>query len=754
MKPLRLFADGKELRVDKLIGKGGEGEVFAVANMPGFAIKAYLPGVVSEREKKIRAMVGTHLADIAPMVAFPSQIVVDGRGAFVGFVMRLVEKHKEIHELQTPSSRQKHFPKADYSFIVRVALNIAKVFSQVHATGCVIGDINQRGILVSPNATVALIDADSFQVTSGPERYLCVVGVPEYTPPELQGKSLKSVVRTKDNDAFGLAVCVFQLLCMDRHPFSGRYSGSGDMPLEKAIAEYRFAYSSRHTGMAPPPGSVRLSDFTPRVAQLFEEAFSPTHLGRRPSATKWVEALSELESTLRSCSRSKLHRYARNAAECPWCRMENEYGRPLFIDTDLHSIQLPKGRLDPAQGFVLDLASLMAAINGIAIPTAISVPIANPPYLPPPSQEAKDALSKRRSAPLWKIGGWGALVAAACIFMAGGKLQGSGAIAAMIIAAGIWMFFRAASSADNMRSAYQQSVRAVEERIKYLQNTSPIDAVVRRKAEVLDTIEESKGLATAYANVRNDYDKHRRQKQLDDHLSQHAIRGARIAKLTSGDIASLASYGCTTAFDARRRDVQQVQGIGPVKGGNIMAWVQQVEAKFQFRTAYTPGDLLSIRQGQNNVITQQQGLDERVRKGIDAFRLEAQAFERWKSTRDAELVRLTLRLAQAEADLLHLGEAVPSKPNVAPTPVPSVSSFQRGARPTNPGSLFAAGRTAQAGSPFTVSSPVRAPKTSAGPTCPSCRSRMVLRTARRGPNSGNNFWGCARYPSCSGTRPI
>ncbi len=100
--------------------------------------------------------------------------------------MRLVEKHKEIHELQTPSSRQKHFPKADYAFIVRVALNIARVFTQVHATGCVVGDINQRGILVSPTATVALIDADSFQMNDGAQRYLCVVGVPEYTPPELQ----------------------------------------------------------------------------------------------------------------------------------------------------------------------------------------------------------------------------------------------------------------------------------------------------------------------------------------------------------------------------------------------------------------------------------------------------------------------------------------------------------------------------------------------------------------------------------------
>ena len=37
-------------------------------------------------------------------------------------------------------------------------------------------------------------------------------------------------------------------------------------------------------------------------------------------------------------------------------------------------------------------------------------------------------------------------------------------------------------------------------------------------------------------------------------------------------------------------------------------------------------------------------------------------------------------------------------------------------------------------------------------TCPVCGSNMVLRTARKGPNRGTQFWGCARFPSCRGTR--
>jgi hypothetical protein len=32
--------------------------------------------------------------------------------------------------------------------------------------------------------------------------------------------------------------------------------------------------------------------------------------------------------------------------------------------------------------------------------------------------------------------------------------------------------------------------------------------------------------------------------------------------------------------------------------------------------------------------------------------------------------------------------------------------------------------------------------------CPACGSNMVLRTARRGPGAGNQFWGCSTYPKC------
>ncbi len=40
------------------------------------------------------------------------------------------------------------------------------------------------------------------------------------------------------------------------------------------------------------------------------------------------------------------------------------------------------------------------------------------------------------------------------------------------------------------------------------------------------------------------------------------------------------------------------------------------------------------------------------------------------------------------------------------------------------------------------------------PSCPSCGTGMVLRSARKGRSAGSQFWGCPSYPVCRGTRPL
>ena len=43
------------------------------------------------------------------------------------------------------------------------------------------------------------------------------------------------------------------------------------------------------------------------------------------------------------------------------------------------------------------------------------------------------------------------------------------------------------------------------------------------------------------------------------------------------------------------------------------------------------------------------------------------------------------------------------------------------------------------------------PVKEASPACPKCGGEMVRRLAKRGANAGREFWGCLRYPKCTGT---
>jgi len=71
-----------------------------------------------------------------------------------------------------------------------------------------------------------------------------------------------------------------------------------------------------------------------------------------------------------------------------------------------------------------------------------------------------------------------------------------------------------------------------------------------------------------------------------------------------------------------------------------------------------------------------------------------------------------------------------------------------------------------AGVPVTVSAPVHEAASVATalptgletsptiPVCPTCGVPMMLRTAKRGSHQGNQFYGCANYPSCRQTRQL
>jgi DNA-binding helix-hairpin-helix protein with protein kinase domain len=250
-RPEVVDSQGRPIPLGAVLGKGGEGTVYEVRQSPVTAAKVYHKPLSADRSEKIRAMVRMRTEPLAKLTSWPVDLLaIRGTGEPIGLLMPIIANRKNVHHLYGPKSRLQDFPRADWRFLVRAAANTAKAFAIVHDANCVIGDVNHGSIMVAQDATVALIDCDSFQVNTPGRRFLCEVGIETFTPPELQGLPFKGAVRTPNSDNFGLAVMIFHLLFMGRHPFAGRPRGAGDVPIAQAIKEFSISIQRESCGHA------------------------------------------------------------------------------------------------------------------------------------------------------------------------------------------------------------------------------------------------------------------------------------------------------------------------------------------------------------------------------------------------------------------------------------------------------------------------------------------------------------------------
>ncbi|MFM9940581.1 MAG: hypothetical protein ACKVP7_13950 [Hyphomicrobiaceae bacterium] len=376
-RTLRLSSGGP-IRLGPRLGGGGEGAVHAIEGEPHLVAKIYHGELSESRKAKLKDMIAARTSELADVTAWPSEMLHSGT-AVVGFVMPRADHAEEAHVLYGPKSRKQKFPAAGFHFLVHVAMNLARAFTVVHKCGIVIGDVNERVAMIGQDGKVRLIDCDSFQLKSGPTTHLCEVGVPNYTPPELQGvSSFRGMMRTEQHDLFGLAVLLFHMLFIGRHPFSGRHQMPDEMPIELAIKQNRFAYSAdrARTQMAPPPHMPSLSIVSQGIADLFELAFSADAAsGRiaRPSAAQWVDALEGLLGKLAACRENAAHAYSKDLAACPWCAIEQNSRIELFnyaatteggVAIDVEVVWRAIGALQPFQLLALpDPQTLKAQLS-------------------------------------------------------------------------------------------------------------------------------------------------------------------------------------------------------------------------------------------------------------------------------------------------------------------------------------------------------------------------------------------------------
>ncbi len=325
--------DAQTITTAAEVGRGGEGVIYQVVGRNDLVAKIYHPALRTyTRQAKLTAMVTQPPPDgyrtLAPphvALAWPTDLLFKEE-AFVGFLMPRIDRSPNLIALFNPQLRCQRYPHVDHRFLYRSAQNLATVLAALHSRGHVVGDLNQKNILVKGNALVTLVDTDSFQIRdSNGHCFRCGVGVPDYTPPELQGQTLITIDRQPYHDMFGLSVLLFQLLMEGYHPFTGR-------PLTSALREIDqlslhcmqqgwFPYSNNRA-VQPPPAAPPFTWLAPEIRRLFLQSFlvGYTEPLRRPTAATWAEALRRAEANLLQCSRCPEHWYGNHLEECPLCR--------------------------------------------------------------------------------------------------------------------------------------------------------------------------------------------------------------------------------------------------------------------------------------------------------------------------------------------------------------------------------------------------------------------------------------------------
>ncbi len=398
-------SDGTPVQLGAVLARAGEGTIYEVAGRGDLVAKVFHPELKSLPVK--RAKVNAMTASVPTGAVQPDGFVVltwplhtvSGDDGTTGYVMHRIDTSNsvEIHTISNPADRMNPLPSAPqwtrnatWSHLVNVAANLCLAVQTAHGVDAVIGDFQERNILVNDTTRVTLVDCDSMQFTDrAGHQFLCAVGRPEFTAPELTGIDLATTPRENPSDLFSLAVHIHLLLMAGNHPFlRGQWTGPGDQPDAMTLAKSGWWAGGPGSPLLTHPLAPPPSFLPDHIQRLFVRAFTDgAHTpAARPTAAEWRAALQDI--TFRTCPRG--HQIPEEADPCPWCHIEDERAHRKAQ------------RLQPAQN-----------IQKIATPGLVT---AAPHASPTPASARSARLG------IWVAGGIVAAIALAATFFAlGGR---------------------------------------------------------------------------------------------------------------------------------------------------------------------------------------------------------------------------------------------------------------------------------------------------------------------------------------------
>lgn len=336
-------AGGSGMKLGALLARAGEGSILEVIGRPDLVVKVLHPTLthLADKLEKVAAMVncppaGAVQADGFVVLTWPQQVVFE-EDRPVGYTMPRIDTAAavELHTISNPFNRANPLPgtpqwtaHADWAHLLNVAANLCLAVDVVHRVDAVIGDFQERNIFVADTTRVTLVDCDSMQFTDAQGRqYLCEVGRPEFTAPELATLNLRTQARDKPSDLFPLAVHIYQLLLGGNHPFMrGAWTGNCDQLSALSLAQAGHWAGGPGSPLTTHPLAPPLSFLPAQIGALFTRAFTDGAVAptRRPTAAEWRQALLGITTT--TCAEGT-HRVPTTTRDCPWCAIDAERAR-------------------------------------------------------------------------------------------------------------------------------------------------------------------------------------------------------------------------------------------------------------------------------------------------------------------------------------------------------------------------------------------------------------------------------------------
>ncbi|MCL1881121.1 MAG: hypothetical protein FWF76_02990 [Oscillospiraceae bacterium] len=412
--------DGKILEFESTpLGKGGEGSVYKQFDKTGHGdvgdlAKIFNPLKRAGKEEKLKAMLKIKSPQPSYNYVWPKSLLYDiDTGEFCGYVMYLKFNKVELTDVYGYDSQFRQ--EKDWRFFVNIAKNLALAVQGVHDINQVIGDLNDKNILVSPdNCEITLIDNDSFHIVSEDETYRCAVGRSECIPAEVQDMNFRTAslpTFTKNTDSFSLAILIFKLLMNGTHPFNS--VGINEKSIEDNIINGKSPYFSDVKNLEGAAFYTPSVDMLPMaLKRLFYRAFG-ANPDTRPSAKEFYDELSKLEKpeNLQSCKAVTWHIFpdiSRETVEqtitCPWCvvskRQEEQLRKiaalsimpanttPDYSIPKMPTAPLPELVTSANSVAVESVATVASAITPSVAESAISSPV-------PPAPPAKSVTSTK-----------------------------------------------------------------------------------------------------------------------------------------------------------------------------------------------------------------------------------------------------------------------------------------------------------------------------------------------------------------------